>query len=113
MASKCDEPPNDLRLSAVLRSLRKALALDAADKSCWTKAACYWRRGCYRRLKASTPHFALIMTAFRGGPAVRAGVRTHTGPPGYLSGIGWPAGTGTAVTLFFGLPSMSLSEYTR
>lgn len=31
----------------------------------------------------------------------------------YFSGIGCAADTGTAVTLFFGLPSMSLSEYTR
>ena len=31
----------------------------------------------------------------------------------YLTGIGCSAGTATAVTLFFGLPSMILSEYTR
>ena len=28
----------------------------------------------------------------------------------YFNGIGWLAGTGTAVTLFFGLPSINLSE---
>ena len=31
----------------------------------------------------------------------------------YLTGIGCSAGTATAVTLFLGLPSMILSEYTR
>jgi hypothetical protein len=31
----------------------------------------------------------------------------------YLTGIGWAAGIGTAVTLFFGLPEMTLSEYVR
>ena len=28
----------------------------------------------------------------------------------YLTGIGWLAGIGTAVTLFLGLPEMTLSE---
>lgn len=31
----------------------------------------------------------------------------------HLTGMGWLAGIGTAVTLFFGLPEMTLSEYVR
>jgi hypothetical protein len=34
-------------------------------------------------------------------------------PGRYFTGIGWLAGTGTALTLFFGLPEATRSPYVR
>ena len=49
--------------------------------------------------------------ALRRTNVVRSPLYVRLAP--HLTGMGWLAGIGTAVTLFFGLPEMTLSEYVR
>jgi hypothetical protein len=61
----------------------------------------------YQFIQAICFVFDSCLRIFHGGFSPILLIKT------YLTGIGWSAGTATAVTLFLGLPSMILSEYTR